>query len=214
MMMMVISGCSEQNTGDHRIDMKLWYYNPMQPATNGTDVMMDSEISIFVEEYWSGYFSDSYSPVEDADITFNDRSLPFEPSIRGYSEINLLIEPGDSFTLNLDVSPTVSYTFTDSIPDISVHGLPSASDTVLTPNDTLQITWLEIPGIEARLDIIRDGVTIESHVHRKVFRWSPRSSYSGDSLQLEFNWTYLFPGTTPFNVMQYEYFAQHYVEVE
>jgi hypothetical protein len=206
-------GCGEKDTGDRRIDMRLWNYNPAQPDAY-LDVMKDNEINVFAEEHWDGFFSDSYNSVEDAVVTFNADRVPFLAAIRGYSDINLPFAPGEVFSLDLVLNGTETFTFSDSIPDIDVHGLPSVRDTVLTPDETLLIRWTEVPGTVAQLYVMRDELTIDTFSNRRGINWSPENSYRGERIHLEFRWTYSFPSDDPFNVMQYEYVASHFVDVE
>ncbi|MCB2212366.1 hypothetical protein KQI52_09675 [bacterium] len=209
----VLAGCGERDTGERRIDMKLWYYDPPQKVADMDDSLR-TEILVFADEHWDGWFSDSYNPVTDAVIELNDDRIFWRASWRGYYEANVLFGPESPVDLYCELTPSEHYAFRDSIPDLNVWGLPSGRDTTLAASDTLLITWNQVGDQQGRLDIIKGEDTIESVYGKKRLRWSPKSSYRGERYQMVFRFTYVYPSMDPFNVMQYQYVGKHFVNVE
>ena len=182
-LILLVMGCGETDTGDRRVDMKMWYYNPPQ-ASNELPGDMETEILVFADEHWHGAYGDSYNPIDNAKVYFNDNRVPYVASRRGYHEYNQQFAPNDEFELKVVLDGRDNHIFSDVIPDIVIGGLPDNRDTTMTTSDTLNIGWTQFGDQDGHLSIIYGDETIEtlSGRHRSEerrvgkecrSRWSP-----------------------------------------
>ncbi len=200
---LLLTGCSMDDTGDRRINVRIYEYDPaLEDLYN---LPLSNQILVWPEEYWENMLSGEYRIDGNASISCDTTTLVFSESRGGYRAFNCDFDVGDPFNLLVTLDDGSLHEYSEELPAVNLQGHSPHESVVV--GDSLKYVWNSITPNDGELTVVQNGRVVKRLSGSGKIVWNITDGYSGKTLDLEFVYQRNMPVRGLFTEVKYEYRA-------